>query len=248
MFEVSLRGLPGFVRAHLLRVHVWIADGGRDACVSQSTKPVLTLPDNIFLCLQGKPVSHNFLPLEMTAAKGATSVQVVSRVTWAVAEEIVITPTDYGADPSSAALDPCLACACCTGCLCDDADGRRPTYCVTMCVCVLCVHVPPYLCCGDHRHACRRGAHHHRSVIYGHRQVDHPLCRALAALARVDTATLAEVALAARVIVQTVVILVEHRLARPAGGAPKGNADHGDDAAARLCAARVLEANAVAVW
>ncbi|KOO22292.1 hypothetical protein Ctob_003696 [Chrysochromulina tobinii] len=72
--------------------------------------------------------------------------------------------------------------------------------------------------------------------------------RALAALARIDAAALAEVALAARVIVQTVVILVEHRLARPAGGAPKGYADHGDDAAARLCAARVLESNAVAVW
>ena len=42
-------------------------------------------------------MSHNFLPLEMTAAKGSTSVQVASRVTWAVAEEIVISPTDYGA-------------------------------------------------------------------------------------------------------------------------------------------------------
>jgi hypothetical protein len=101
VFEVSLRRLPAFVRAHILRVHVWIADGGRNACVSKSTQPVLTSPDNIFLCLQGKPVSHNFLPLEMTAAKGATSVQVASRVTWAVAEEMVITPTDYGADPFS---------------------------------------------------------------------------------------------------------------------------------------------------
>jgi hypothetical protein len=61
---------------------------------------------NICLCLQGKPVSHNFLPLEMTAAKGATSVQVASHVTWAVAEEIVITPTDYGANPFSIALAP----------------------------------------------------------------------------------------------------------------------------------------------
>lgn len=115
MFKVSLRGLPGFVRADILREHVWIADGGRNACVSKSTEPtepVLTSPDDVFLCLQGKPVSHNFLPLEMTAAKGATSVQVASRVTWAVAEEIAITPTDYGADPFSAALDPCLACAC----------------------------------------------------------------------------------------------------------------------------------------
>jgi hypothetical protein len=136
VFEVLLRSLLGFVRAHILRVHVWIADG---ACVSKSTNRVLTSPDNIFLCLQGKPVSHNFLPLEMTAAKGATSVQIASRVTWAVAEEIVITPTDYGADPLPAALDPCLACACCIGCLCDDAHGKRPTYCVAMRVCVLCV-------------------------------------------------------------------------------------------------------------
>ena len=90
-------------------------------------------------------MSHNFLPLEMTAAKGATSVQVASRVTWAVAEEIVITPTDYGADPCSAALDPCLALR--ARCLCDDADGRRPTYCVTMRNCALCARVSPYLCC-----------------------------------------------------------------------------------------------------
>jgi hypothetical protein len=32
--QVSLRHLPGFVRAHILRVHVWIVDGGRKACVS----------------------------------------------------------------------------------------------------------------------------------------------------------------------------------------------------------------------
>jgi len=43
------------------------------------------------------PVSHTYLPLEKTAAKGDTSVQVEPRVTWTVGDEIVITPTDYDA-------------------------------------------------------------------------------------------------------------------------------------------------------
>ena len=79
------------------------------------------------LGLQGKPVSHNFLPLEMTAAKGATSVQVVSRITWAVASEVVITPTDYGALSCAPALDlHVVVCARCSQGVCDGRDGKRP--------------------------------------------------------------------------------------------------------------------------
>jgi len=44
---------------------------------------------------KGKPVSHNFVPLEFTADKGSTSLQVEQYVTWTVGQEIVVTPTDY---------------------------------------------------------------------------------------------------------------------------------------------------------
>jgi len=44
---------------------------------------------------KGRPVSQTYLPLEMTAQRGDTRVQVVDRVTWMSGDEIAITPSDY---------------------------------------------------------------------------------------------------------------------------------------------------------
>ena len=47
------------------------------------------------LVAKGRPLSHTFIPLEITAAKGSTSIQVQPNVSWTIGSEIVITPSDY---------------------------------------------------------------------------------------------------------------------------------------------------------
>ena len=44
---------------------------------------------------KGKPVTHAYVPLNATAEKAATSVQVEQNIGWLPGNEIVITPTDY---------------------------------------------------------------------------------------------------------------------------------------------------------
>ena len=46
---------------------------------------------------KGKPVSNTYLPLEMTADRGAMSAKVVGQVGWVPGNEVVITPSDYDA-------------------------------------------------------------------------------------------------------------------------------------------------------
>jgi hypothetical protein len=46
---------------------------------------------------KGKPVSNTYLPLEMTADRGAMSAEVVGQVGWVPGNEVVITPSDYDA-------------------------------------------------------------------------------------------------------------------------------------------------------
>ena len=64
---------------------------------------------------------------------------------------------------------------------------------------------------------------------------------AAAHVGRVHAAAVGDVALEANVVLHAARVLVEHSLAGPARGQAKGRAEAGEDAAARLNAARVLE-------
>mmetsp|Transcript_15952 Transcript_15952/g.51141 ORF Transcript_15952/g.51141 Transcript_15952/m.51141 type:complete len:223 (-) Transcript_15952:49-717(-) len=65
---------------------------------------------------------------------------------------------------------------------------------------------------------------------------------------RVHAAAVGDVALEANVVLHAARVLVEHSLAGPARGQAKGRAEAGEDAAARLNAARVLESERKLVW
>ena len=80
---------------------------------------------------------------------------------------------------------------------------------------------------GHHVKACKREGEH-RAATALEEEAGH---RALADLAWVDAAALADVALAAHKILDAAVVLFEHRLSRPACGAPIRRAAEGEAAA-----------------